>query len=99
MHMEMIDGAAPAFPQNSFAVRIVHHNHRMVSFRKLYQGRKRRDISIHGKNTVGDDQRALCGSGRIMLFQLLLERRRSAMLIPYDRRSRKATSVNNRRVV
>ena len=63
VHMKVIDGAAPAFPKDSFAVRVVHHDHRVVFFRQLHQGRQRRDIAIHGKNAVGDDQRTAGSAG------------------------------------
>jgi len=49
VHMEMIDGAAAAFPQDAFSMCVIDHNHGIVLFSQLDQSRQWSDISIHEK--------------------------------------------------
>ena len=82
MHMKMIDGAASSFSEDPFAMRIIDHDHRTIFLGKLHKRRQRRDIAIHRKHAIGDDQRASSGAGGEVFFQFLIERYWIAMLKP-----------------
>jgi len=52
----VVHDAPPRSPQDSFAVGIVHGGHGAVPFRQIDDGGQGSHVSIHGKDSVGDDE-------------------------------------------
>ena len=54
--IKMIDCSAAISSKHSARVRVVHHHDAIVFFRQRAKLRQQRNVSVHGKHAVGDNQ-------------------------------------------
>ena len=58
VEVKVIDNPAPAFAQHAFAMGVVDHNQDAMLLSYVDNRRQRRNIAIHTKDAIGDDQAA-----------------------------------------
>ncbi len=97
MQVKVIDDAAPAAPDHTFTVRIVHHRDDVILFAHCVQLVERRDVAVHRKHAVGDEHRAAIIAD--ILLDDALGIRHIAMFIDDNFRRRQTTPVDDARVI
>ena len=93
----MVHGAAPPAAQHARGMRVIHHHDAVVFLPKVAQLRQRRNIAVHRKNTVGNDQ--LLARKIRVLFEDALAVLHVLVLENLDRGSGKTRAIDDRSVI
>ena len=93
----MVHRAAPVAPQHAGRVRVVDHHDGAMPCGRFHQPRQWRDIAIHGKDAVRDQQ--LAARNAFEFRQNFIRRRRVLVRKNVNLRLRQTAAVDDARVV
>src|SRR5437588_7949722 len=97
MDIEVVDGPTSAASQNARGVSVVDHHDGIVFFSEVAKGGQGADVTVHGEDTVGDDELA---SGLVFdRGELLLGVSNIFMAEDQDLGAGKTRAINDRGVV
>src|SRR6516162_12827 len=97
MAIEMVDGATTAAAEDSAGVSVVDHHDAAVFFGEIAKLWQRRDVAIHRKDAVGDDQ-FFSGEGGMFLEDALAVRK-IFVLEHFDGGFRKTRAIDDGGVI